>query len=233
MGNARSLLIIGAQVALTPVFISKFIHSKTARVVLISTTDAPSTPTNSGPKLQQLTEVVSHIQGQGVTNLEVRTYESGNTAELEQQISDSFNSGDIDLAIVTITSQYATARLAGKEVPFDSLSLTKATSIFTEGLVALRQVAQNLATQGSGHFVTITDAEPLKSRPSAVAASTVGLDSYAKALSREVKPYGVRMIRVRVFNEGSLQKSTQPPSLAIAISDALIKKRKHTIRAIT
>lgn len=232
MGNARSLIIVGTQVGLTPVLISKFIRASTSRVVLISAVDQSNPGANPGQQLQELDAVVAHAKGQGATNLEVRTYQPGNIAELEQQIGETFAAGDIDLAITTTTSQYAATGFKGKEPPFDSLSLAKASQTFTEGLVMLRQLAQCMAAQGSGHLVALTDGEPLATRPAAEAASTVGIDAYAESLSEIAKHHGVRIIRARSFRDGIIQKSTSPQDLAISISDALLKKRKNVIKVI-
>lgn len=230
MGNARSLIIIGTQVELTPVLISKFIRASTSRVVLISGIDKSNPADNPGKQLQDLDAVVAHARGQGATNLEVRTYQPGNVAELEQQISEAFSVGDIDLAITTTTSLYAAPTQAGREAPFDSVSLATATRLFTEGLVMLRQLAQSMASQGSGHLVALTDSESLAHRPSAEAASTVGIDAYAESLGDTAKSQGVRLIRARVSRVGLMQKPTSPQELAIAISEALVKKRKNIVK---
>lgn len=232
MGNARSLIIIGTQLNLTPVLISKFIRASTSRVVLVTAIDETNPASQPGARLQDLDAVVSHARGQGATNLEVRKYQPGNVAELEQQISEAFAVGDIDLAITTTTSQYATPKLRGKEAPFDSTSLARATETFTEGLVTLRQLAKCMAAQGSGHLVALTDAEPLHDHPIAEAAGTVGIDAYAESLSDTAKSHGVRLIRARTFRLGLMQKPTTPQDLAIAISEALLKKRKNTLKVI-
>ncbi|MFZ1361687.1 MAG: hypothetical protein WAS05_01950 [Candidatus Nanopelagicales bacterium] len=232
MGNARSLIIIGTQLNLTPVLISKFIRASTSRVVLITAVDETNPAAHPGAQLQDLDAVVAHARGQGATNLEVRKYQPGNVAELEQQISEAFAVGDIDLAITTTTSQYAAPRLGSREAPFDSLSIAKATQTFTEGLVMLRQLANCMASQGSGHLVALTDAETLDDHPIAEAASTVGIDSYAQSLGETAKSHGVRVIRARASRVGLMQKPTSPQDLAIAISEALLKKRKNTVKVI-
>lgn len=232
MGNARSLIIIGTQPNLTPVLISKFIRASTSRVVLIAAVDETNPAAHPGTQLQELEAVVAHARGQGATNLEVRKYQPGNLAELEMQISEAFAVGDIDLAITTTTSQYAAPRLNGREAPFDSLSLARAAESFTEGLVMLRQLAKCMADQGSGHLVALTDAEPLADLPIAIASSTVGVDSYAEELSHVAKGHGVRIIRARAFRVGMMNKPTSPQDLAIDISEALLKKRKNTVKVI-
>lgn len=232
MGNARSLIIIGTQRNLTPVLISKFIRASTSRVVLVAAIDETNPAAHPGTQLQELDSVVAHARGQGAANLEVRKYQPGNIAELEQQISEAFAVGDIDLAITTTTSQYAAPPLGGREAPFDSLSIAKATETFTEGLVMLRQLSNCMASQGSGHLVVLTDAEALEDHPIALAASTVGIDSYAESLGETVRSYGVRVIRARTYRGGLMTKPTSPQDLAIAISGALLKKRKDTIKVI-
>ncbi len=232
MGNARSLVIVGTQLNLTPVLISKFIRASTSRVVLITAIDEVNPASQPGAHLQELEAVVAHAKGQGATNLEVRKYQPGNMAELESQISETFAGGDIDLAITTTTSLYAAPKLMGKEAAFDSTSLASATETFTEGLVMLRQLASRMAAQGSGHLVAMTDAEPLGDHPIALAASTVGIDAYAESLTDVAKSQGVRIIRARSQRLGMMQKPTSPQDLAIAISDTLLKKRKSTIKVI-